>query len=180
MIKTDYITRAIKFYNTIARDIQNFEKPEEYKEYFAYYNMHHYRNVKIANGCARVAIITSDYVIKLDCGDPDYYGGCAEEVRAYKRACIRGVQGAFAPITEIAPGVYVMPKCKCNYCNGWDDEPYTVEQFYRGLSRDEKKFVSGFIYDIHEGNIGKLHKKIVLVDYAANRCSQSSSSLLDV
>lgn len=130
-----------------------------------YLSLHPRRRVKVEEGAARTAIITSDYVIKIDTGYPDTYGGCEQEMEFYDYACDSGMEYLLAKPTRFkykGMNFYIYPRASVyasmKHSRRWYDE----------LTHDEQSFVDE-ICDLHKGNIGFLHGRLCIIDYAMNR-----------
>lgn len=130
-----------------------------------YLSLHPRRNVKVAEGAARTAIITSDYVIKIDTGEVDIYGGCENEEEFYGYACECNMEYLLAKPTHFRYkriDFYIYPRASV-YANFSRKD----RSWYSKLSYAEKDFID-LIDDLHEGNIGFIHGKLCIIDYAMN------------
>lgn len=129
-----------------------------------YLSLHPRRNVKIAEGAARTVIITSDYVIKIDTGMVENYGGCENEEEFYDYACECGMEYLLAKPTHFRYkriDFYIYPRASV-YANFTHFRDWRSE-----LSYEEREFVD-LIDDLHEGNVGFIHRKLCIIDYAMN------------
>jgi len=129
-----------------------------------YLSLHPRRRVKVEEGAARTAIITSDYVIKIDTGCPDTYGGCEQEMEFYDYACDNGMEHLLAKPTRFKykrMNFYIYPRASVlasmKHSRRW----------YNELTYNEQSFVDE-ICDLHAGNIGFLHGRLCIIDYAMN------------
>ncbi len=164
-MRNTYEVRAEKFIHEIFDYIWECEEVDDYKRAMTRFNYEHHRRVRIAHGLTRVVLITSDYVVKIDCGSRnciDSFGGCANEFDIYAQAEEDGFAYLFAKPTEI---VYqglsfcVMPRI---YGIGrkLDDANWH-------LSSEESDWVSERVFDLHYHNYGWKDGHPVLIDYAA-------------
>lgn len=129
-----------------------------------YLSLHPRRRVKVEEGAARTAIITSDYVIKIDTGYTDTYGGCEQEMEFYDYACDSGMEYLLAKPTRFEYKrmvFYIYPRAKV-YA-----DMARPKRWYDELTYNEQLFVDE-INDLHAGNIGFLHGRLCIIDYAMN------------
>lgn len=129
-----------------------------------YLSLHPRRRVKVEEGAARTAIITSDYVIKIDTGCPDTYGGCEQEIEFYDYACDSEMEYLLAKPTRFKykrMNFYIYPRAKV-YA-----DMARPKRWYDELTYNEQLFVDE-INDLHAGNIGFLHGRLCIIDYAMN------------
>ena len=100
-MRNDYIVRAQKFIQEIAYYLEGADSIESYDWAVTAFNADHHRAVKMAHGLTRIALITSDYVIKIDY-DPvkiATFGGCKNEMKIYELAEHDNISYLFAKIT---------------------------------------------------------------------------------
>ena len=106
-MKSDYRIRAERFIAEIYPYICEFPTSRMYyrKAIARFNHEHHNRRVECSNGAVRIALITSDYVVKFDYEPEEAheYGGCEDEVNFYQFATEMGFQHLFA---EVTPFVY--------------------------------------------------------------------------
>lgn len=129
-----------------------------------YQTVHPRRRIEVSSGAARTAIITSDYVIKIDTGRPDMYGGCEQEMKFYDYACDCGMEYLLAKPTLFKykrMKFYIYPRAKVHA------SMKRSRNWYGELTYNEQSFVEE-ICDLHEGNVGFLHGKLCIIDYAMN------------
>lgn len=129
-----------------------------------YLSLHPRRRVKVEEGAARTTIITSDYVIKIDTGYPDTYGGCEQEMEFYDYACDHGMEYLLAKPTLFKYkriNFYIYPRVRVQ------TSMKHRRDWYSELTYDEQSFVDE-ICDLHAGNIGFLHGRLCIIDYAMN------------
>lgn len=172
-MKTPYTYRAEKFIKILFPYIQKeLEKevrsPVNILECIQSFNEEKKRKVVLNSGVSRAVFISSDYVVKVDLKKESWAGTSEDEYKMYLFAQKEGYDYLFAPSTRIEYQgyfFYIMPRA--HNIDKWRDEDY----FYEELNDEEYKFITGFINDIHGGNFGYLHQKLVLIDYAWNDLS---------
>ena len=161
----NYVERAKDFIAEVFPYIENhLDSPWALRNHIRQYNADYTRHVLVANGSARVALITSDYVIKWDYDDDsaEEIGGCRNEVYLYDLALKDGFAYLFAEITPFSfngHDFYIMPRIRYindNNGRGWnymtDKERVWCEAHY--------------LVDLHCNNFGFRNGKICIVDYA--------------
>lgn len=166
-MRNTYEIRAEKFIHMIFDYICNCDSVKEYKYAVKRFNYDHHRKVRMAHGLTRVAFITSDYVVKVDCGTCfhlDTFGGCANEVEIYKQAEEAGFEYLLAKPTMVeyqGMNFCIMPRI-----SGIGRTEYDADEYLTGA---EWNWVVSRIFDMHNGNYGWKDGHPVLIDYAANR-----------
>lgn len=162
-----YVERAEDFIKELyeVKGKNTFKKNYGVRRIVAeYLSLHPRRRVKVEEGAARTAIITSDYVIKIDTGCPDTYGGCEQEMEFYDYACDFGMEYLLAKPTRFKykrMNFYIYPRAKV-YA-----DMMRPKRWYDELTYNEQLFVDE-IDDLHAGNIGFLHGRLCIIDYAMN------------
>ena len=131
------------------------------------FNRFNHRSVRVRSGATRIALLTSDYVIKFDRADAceytvETFGNCEREYNFYQFAERSGFGYLFAPVTKVKGyhrNYYIMPFVRGI---GRGDE-------YIGayLNDDEVEFVEDYLFDIYEYNYGFKNHKPCIIDYAA-------------
>lgn len=172
-MKTPYTYRAEKFIKILFPYIQKVleRKERSAADFFICikrFNKEKKRKVVFDSGASRMVFISSDYVVKVDLKEKSWAGTSEKEYKMYLFAQKEGFGYLFAPSTRIEYHgyfFYVMPRV--HNIDKWRDEDY----FYEELNEEEYAFISDFINDIHGGNFGYLHQKLVLIDYAWNGLS---------
>ena len=167
-MKSDYRVRAERFLRSVFPYIQNVLCDENaVKDVIADYNRHHSRNVEVAYGSARIALITSDYVVKWDYDEECVaeIGGCMKEWEVYRHACDAGMSHLFAESTLIdycGVTFEIMPRVRAV---GPTHHKY---DFLYMISAAEETWLreNGILYDLHHRNWGIMRNKPVIVDYA--------------
>ena len=167
---TSYEVRARKFANDIYPYINNCKSPFEFETAVSRFNRINHRAVRVAYGQTRVALITSDYVLKIDYGTrSSLFGGCENEYQAYQKAYHDGFAYLFAKISPVMVKervFYIMPRIERIGIefNGFDEAWDVVK------SDDERDYLYDNFSDLHHENFGWKHGKPVIVDYAC--CSR--------
>ena len=163
---SSYEVRAIKFIHSIYPYIENCTCLEEYDTAIFKYNMKNNRRVHFDWGSARFALITSDYVVKMNYNPENVarWGGCEEEHRFYNKAYNEGFDYLFAktkPYYYKGVVFYIMPRIHNIGKTYWDADAY--------MSAEEKRWCrkNGLI-DLHYQNYGWKNNHIVIIDYGAN------------
>lgn len=137
------------------------------EEKMAVYNKTHSRNILVKSGSARVALITSDYVVKYDRDreNKSSVGDCEDELRAYNFVKKKGYDYLFAEIEKIVVNgysFYVMPRVEVKYS----------DQIYHevaALSPPEQDFIDRYFEDLHDENYGYNQSgRPIIIDYAWN------------
>jgi len=165
-MKSDYRVRASRFIKSVMPYIENvlFDF-SEVEERIAEYNRDHSRKVEVMYGAARIALITSDYVVKWDYDEECArdLGGCMDEYDAYLYAKSKGYDYLLAETSLVVVHGQVfsiMPRIR-NI--GPTHHKGEINQY---LTTDELKWVHEFDRDIHHYNWGIRHGKACIIDYA--------------
>lgn len=158
-----YEERAKDFIKEIFPFIQDFESPFTTRKDIRTFNARFTRNVKVACGCARIALITSDYVVKWDYDDYEVesVGGSENEIALYAIAEQEGFAYLFAKITRYeyeGRKFYIMPRVRgINEDNG---------RAWQYMTEAECKWCQDhYLTDLHCGNYGLTKRGVVIVDY---------------
>ena len=161
-----YEERAKDFIKEVFPFIQDFESPFTTRANIRTFNARFTRNVKVACGCARIALITSDYVVKYDY-DPsevECIGGCDNELELFYYAKREGFDYLFAEITAYNykdRNFYIMPRIR-----GIGSSEYYAEHY---MTNAEKDFCRRYrVTDLHSHNYGFRKGKVCIVDYACH------------
>ena len=166
-MRNTYEIRAERFIHQIYDFICDCECVEDYEYAVKVFNYECRRKVKVKHGLTRVVLITSDYVVKIDCGRLDWreqFGGCANEFEIYEQAENAGFAYLFAKPTAVeykGRKFCVMPRI-----HGIGLEDDDADYF---LTPKEDRWVSSRVFDLHNGNYGWKDGHPVLFDYAASR-----------
>lgn len=160
----NYEERAKDFIKAIFPYIaKNMESPYYVRENINKFNKENSRNVKMRAGCARIALLTSDYVVKFDYDreEVDSIGGCANEVYMYDIAEREGFAYLFAKITHVIyqnHDFYIMPRIEgVDDCNGsaWHHMTIAEANWCHNHS----------VTDLHSGNYGFRNGHVCIFDY---------------
>jgi len=147
--------------------IEDCQDVWDFRDAVAMFNRVYTRKVRCKNGIARVAFISSDYVVKLEY-DPyevSSVGGGENEMAIYAIAEQEGFAYLFAKVSRFeynGKRFYIMPRIhgigKCEY--SYADELMTDE---------ENDFCNRHrITDLHSNNYGFRKGHVCLVDYACS------------
>ena len=164
----NYIERAKDFVEQIypflaEGDFTPFDVIDEVEEFNAQYN----RKVIMRHGISRVALITSDYVVKFDF-DPDEVecvGGCENEIELYAQAKRDGFAYLLAEITRFEyhdRRFYIMPRIRGINGDNW----YHADHYMTDAERDWCDRMN--LSDLHCNNYGFRNGKVCLIDYACH------------
>ena len=173
-MKTDYITRAKKFIKDIYPYIMNIRtSPFQYIRAIETFNAIHSRKVEVAHGVSRIALITSDYVVKIEYNEEEVtrVGGCESEMAFYEFAQSQGFEYLFAKITLFEYNgrkFYIMPRVQ------------GIGRFEYSYAEDvttgtESSFLRSYLYDLHDENYGWYNGHVVIIDYACNVFQQGEA-----
>ena len=168
----NYIDRAIDFIKQVFPYIQDSKTPAQVSYKIQLFNIHYRRNVAVHNGLSRIALITSDYVIKYDYNADvlDAIGGCENEVKLYASAKQEGFGYLFAEITPYSYHqhyFYIMPRI-----NGVG-RAFGYAHNY--MTENEISFCRKYhITDLHPYNYGFKSGHICIIDYACNLSEENS------
>ena len=170
MIKTDYEVRAKAFIKEFAPYLKGIRvtRSNSYKIYDAVrrFNVDKKRNVKVASGASRIALITSDYVVKLDFGTT-WAGNSKTEMLGYQQAQKDGYEYLLAKISLYKccnRSFFIMPRARVAETLTWRGQ----KRLWDKLTEDERRYIHDNFEDLHENNWGSLNGKLILIDYAWN------------
>lgn len=162
----NYVERAKDFVEEVFPYIANCMSPWQMESFIRQYNADFTRNVLVRSGLSRIALITSDYVVKFDYDEDevDSIGGCDNEMELYASAKREGFSYLFAEITPYISHertFYIMPRIRGIGSGRRYAEHYMTEA--------EKDFCRRYrITDLHTNNYGFRHGHVCLVDYACH------------
>ena len=165
-MKSDYRVRAYKFIMNILPYIKDcLYNEREVEDRIWQFNASCNRNLKFAAGSARIALITSDYVIKwdYDLKNVEDIGGCDEETRAYKEAVNAGFGYLCAECTQVVVNnihFNIMPRI-----NNIGRKAHHGKEIDEFLTAEEYEWIREFNKDIHSYNWGIKNNKAVMIDY---------------
>lgn len=164
-MRNTYEIRAQKFIRRIATYLNGAETIQDFEWAANAYNYRYHTRVRVSHGMTRVALITSDYVVKIDWSPENIetFGGCEAEMALYAEAEADGFAYLFAKITPFQ----------------YDDMTFYIMPLIRGIGRtdedaweymtvEESDWCSNHnMYDLHYRNYGWKKDHIVLIDYGA-------------
>lgn len=165
-MKSDYRERACRFIHSIFPYIKDvLYDVDEIEERIERYNWDKSRKVQVMWGSARIALITSDYVVKwdYDFDNVNSIGGCEDEYNAYEQAKADGFEYLLAEttLTVIHNVVFsIMPRI-----NNIGPRHHKGD-IYAYLTPTEWAWVQQFDRDLHHYNWGIRHGKACIIDYA--------------
>ena len=126
------------------------------------FNKEHSRHVQMRSGCARIALLTSDYVVKFDYDEDtvDEIGGCLNEMYMYDIAEREGYAYLFAKITHVTyqdRDFFIMPRIRTDevYGSAWHHLTDAEASWCHKHS----------ITDLHSGNYGFRNGHVCIFDY---------------
>lgn len=163
-MKSNYITRAIKFINQFAPYMEKFH--DVYTAVCAF-NSEHRRAVRVGRGAVRYALLTSDYVIKWNHDEEmvHNFGGCEEEFDLWNKVKDSDYADLFAEITPVSvlgKTYYIMPRIEKLAIKLKNDD------IYEWISDDAWSYICDelCLHDLHNENWGLLNGSPVIIDYA--------------
>lgn len=172
----DFIQHIYPFIEDVQYDVYNLGYAIDQ------YNQRFNRKVLFRHGISRIALITSDYVIKYNFDESQVacVGGCEDEMRIYSIAKREGFAHLFAEITRFMfdnKCFYIMPRINGIGKYEWD----YADNF---MTEEEEKFCNSLhITDLHCNNYGFHNGHVCLVDYACGleeeRTDYNSSDYYD-
>jgi hypothetical protein len=169
----NYVERAKDFVEQVYPYIANCMSPWKMNDFIHQFNADFDRKVIVRSGLSRIALITSDYVVKFDY-DPDEVesiGGCYNEMAVYDMAQREGFAYLFAQITPFPYSgrtFFIMPRIRGIGSGNRYAEDY--------MTPSEKDFCRRHrITDLHTENYGFRKGHVCIVDYACNLDYESSS-----
>ena len=165
-MRTSYIVRAQKFIAKVFPYLTNLDSCYQMLLDIDCFNDENKRHVHFEHGISRWALITSDYVIKMDYGANQTFGCCQDEYKTYQEAKKQGMAYLFAEITPYEYNgyvFYIMPRIygvDSAHSHGYDVTEW--------LTYDEIDYLDDMgLYDLHRGNYGWKNGYPVIIDYAA-------------
>lgn len=164
----NYVERAKDFIKEIYPYLDGeWYCPWDVEKRVNVFNAENNRKVKTSSGISRIALITSDYVVKYDY-DPSELsnvGGCEIEMEVYEQAKRAGFAYMFAEITPYEYNehqFYIMPRI---YGIGRNEDAYADEY----MTEEEEEFCDRIgLTDLHCNNYGFRKNHVCLVDYACS------------
>lgn len=158
-----YEVRAQKFIQQIFPFLDDLTDKFMVNEGVWAFNYTHKRKVRVSSGLTRIALITSDYVVKFDYDKEQIrtFGGCEDEMEIYDEAEADGFEYLFAKITPYkyeGYTFYIMPRIK-GVGRGFDDA-------WEYLTDAETDWLCEHrVADLHCHNFGWRNGHVCLIDY---------------
>lgn len=167
-MKNSYEVRAQKFIQKIFPIIKDImREPYEVEDVIKTFNNLHHRKIRVCYGDARIALLTSDYVVKFDYDyeNVEEIGGCENEIELYAQAVEDGFDYLFAKIERYdynGQSFYIMPRIDHigEYRNLFHYADYYMTNKERCWCEDHN------LTDLHCNNYGFRNGRICIVDYA--------------
>lgn len=163
---SSYEVRAIRFIQQIFSYIADCHTVGSYWDAVQAFNLEHNRKVMCDNGMTRVALITSDYVVKIDyhAKNVKRWGGGEQEVKFYRMASSEGYGYLFAKIKPYyykGQMFYIMPRVHGIGRKFEDADAYMTEEEADWCWEHD-------LCDLHNQNYGWKDGHVVIIDYGAN------------
>lgn len=170
-MKNSYEVRAQKFIQQVASYITNCTNYYELEEaMFNFMIDNPRRKVAVNHGMARMVLMTSDYVVKMDYDQDwvDSVGGGEEEIEFYSLAEREGMAYLFAKVSRYeynGKKYYIMPRVRGVNPDSWHNAYYY-------MTVEEKVWCKSHgLCDLHALNYGFKNGKVCIFDYA---CSEDT------
>lgn len=167
-MRNSYEVRAQKFIRQVASYIADCHDYCDLDYAMMNYMIDHpSRKVSVNHGMARMVLITSDYVIKMD-SNPDWIeevGGGEEEMKFYSIAENEGMAYLFAKVSRYdynGRSYYIMPRVYGIDPDRWFDAYHYMTQEERNWCMEHQ------LYDLHCNNYGFRDGHVCIVDYACS------------
>lgn len=167
MMRNTYEIRAQKFIRAIAPYFVDCENLFDFQHAIFDFMMDHpRRHIHYDHGMTRFAIITSDYVVKIDYSPENIkrFGGGEQEIAFYQMAEREGMAHLFAKISRYdfnGRRFYIMPKV-----TGIDEDRWEDAWYY--MTAEECEWCEDHnLYDLHCKNYGIMNGKVKIFDYGA-------------
>lgn len=158
-----YEERAKDFIKQIFPYLDGCDQHNDRKWAILAFNHTYKRKVIYAHGMTRYALITSDYVVKVDYAQTRW-GNCEDEMEVYEEAVADGFEYLFAKISRYdynGKTFYIMPRI-----HGIGKKDYDADEY---LNEEECDWVWEHVCDLHNQNYGWENGHVVIFDYAARR-----------
>ena len=166
-MRNSYEVRAQKFIRMIAPYLFNCLDVVDYADAVdAFMFDHPTRKIRFDNGLTRVALITSDYVIKIDYDEEQIarFGGSENEIKFYAMAEREGMAHLFAKISRYdfeGKHYYIMPRITGISEDRWEDA-------WEYMTTEECEWCEEHhLYDLHCKNYGLVKGQVKIIDYGA-------------
>ena len=154
-MKSSYVERAKVFIEAIYPYIEDsMQYTLRVQNAIRLFNTTCHRRVVMSSGMSRIALITSDYVIKWDYTQNTFYGTCETEYQLYNEHKDDDLSYLLAPVvcyTTHGKNFYIMPRV-FKIAERIDDD-LEIEEY---LDDDERNYLFHdlALKDIHSGNWG--------------------------
>lgn len=171
----NYEERAKDFIKEIFPLFNSFDNYWDASDAVEMFNRLYNRKVIANHGCARIALITSDYVVKFDYDQYEVrsVGGCENEIKLYEQAEKDGFAYLFAKITRYTykgQNFYIMPRINGVGSDDWNyADDHMTEEENNWCDRHD-------LTDLHNQNYGFRNGHVCIIDYACRRWYSDSSS----
>lgn len=171
----NYEDRAKDFIKLVFPYIEDVDTVWDARTAIQLFNVQHNRKVKTCNGIARIALVTSDYVVKFDYDEDEVavVGGGANEVIVYNIAKQEGFDYLLAKVTPYEYNgrmFYIMPRIRGIGKYEWDEASEHM------TPAENNWCITHHITDLHCNNYGFRNGHVCLIDYACSLDYLSSSS----
>ena len=162
-MKNDYEVRAQKFIRQIFPYLEGCRNDHSDREYAVWtFNRDHNRKVMYEHGMTRYALITADYVVKVDYACTRW-GNSEDEMELYEEAVQDGFEYLFAKISRYLyqdMAFYIMPRI-----HGIGSKFYDADEY---MTASEVNWCCDHgLCDLHNQNYGWQDGHVVIFDYAA-------------
>ena len=170
-----YEERAKDFVKMLAPLLDDCQSLYDFAEATAMFNRLYTRKVRCNHGIARVAFISSDYVVKLEYNPEEVriVGGGENEIKMYATAEREGFAYLFAKVSPFdyhGKRFYIMPRIR-------GIGKYEFEYADEHMTDAENAFCDRHhICDLHCNNYGFRDGHVCIVDYACKSDYDSTSS----
>ena len=168
-MKSNYEVRAQKFIRLIYDYLTECVDTYDFEIAVESFNHNHHRHVMFSHGLTRVALITSDYVVKIDYDAYQVrrFGGGENECAFYRIAEQEGYGYLFAKVSRYQYRditFYIMPRIKGIGRYEEDATEFMTDE------ENDWCFDHG-LCDLHNFNYGWKNGHIIIFDYGANAYS---------
>lgn len=162
-MKNDYEVRAQKFIRQIFPYLEGCRNNHSEREYAVWaFNNDYNRKVMYEHGMTRYALITADYVVKVDYACTRW-GNSEDEMELYEEAVQDGFEYLFAKISRYMYQdrvFYIMPRI-----HGIGSKCYDADEYMTAFEADW--CCDHGLCDLHNHNYGWKDGHVVIFDYAA-------------
>ena len=166
-MRSSYEVRAQRFIRAIAPYLTYCSDCYDYSDAVdAFCERHPKRKVSFDHGLTRVALITSDYVVKIDYNEYEVnrFGGGEKEIAFYAMAEREGMAHLFAKISRYdynGRTYYIMPRITGISEDRWEDAwAFMTDKECEWCEKHN-------LYDLHCKNYGIMKGQVKIIDYGA-------------